>query len=217
MNDFPFLADMRRLGLSGQCSAEDLKAAWRRAVSELHPDRPGSDQSARAAAMSEVNAAYQRLRDFEAKHGRLPAPPKYMDPRAKGQAAPAAGRWRKTAILLATIVAVTLVLWPQTQREEAVVPIQNVEADPWPKARAQPQPGTEHLVMEIDVGTKKDDVLRLAGRPLFQSEGIWDYGPSEVRFEHGLVVRWHSSPLRPLPVSNDRTMRSRADNQGKTP
>ena len=42
------------------------------------------------------------------------------------------------------------------------------------------------------------DVLVVQGRPTLQSDAIWEYGPSWIRFEDDRVVEWHSSPLYPL-------------------
>jgi hypothetical protein len=48
--------DVRALGLSWPCTADDLKGVYRRLAMETHPDRGGS-----AEAFRRVNDAYQRL------------------------------------------------------------------------------------------------------------------------------------------------------------
>jgi hypothetical protein len=201
----PSIADLRRLGLSAPCSSEELKAAWRRAVSELHPDRPGSDQKQRAAAMAEVNAAYQRLCDFKAQHGRLPGLPEVVAQQPLRKASPRNNRQRHVWVTLTLAAALTLVFWPLASPEEASTSVQPNEGRQSGSAAENAAVTTDTFVdldlpTFIDVGVSKDDVLRLAGPPLFQSEAVWEYGPSEVHFEKDLVVRWHNSPLRPLPV-----------------
>ena len=53
----------------------------------------------------------------------------------------------------------------------------------------------------IRLGNTKEDVLKIQGKPLMESDRRWDYGPSFIEFRDGKVVRWHSSVLRPLAVS----------------
>lgn len=206
----PSIADLRLLRLSAHCSPEELKAAWRRAVSELHPDRPGGDQKQRAAAMAEVNAAYQRLCEFNARHGRLPGVSELAAQNPPRQTPYRNNKWRNALLVLTLVAALTLVLWPLASREpeNTSLPAQaNESAQSGFGADQPPEPAEQLVDLDlprfIEAGVSKDDVLRLAGPPLFQSEAIWEYGPSEVRFEDGLVVRWHSSPLRPLPVQAD--------------
>jgi hypothetical protein len=69
-----YLSDFARLGLQPGCSLETLERTWRRAVSDLHPDRAqdGLDLATRTRLMHELTAAYRRLRNFEREHGRLP-------------------------------------------------------------------------------------------------------------------------------------------------
>ncbi len=194
------IADLRLLGLSRPCSSDELKRAWRRAVSELHPDRPGGDQKQRAAAMAEVNAAYQRLCEFNARHGRLPDATQLGTQRPLWKTAHRKNTGRHAWVVLSLAAALTLVFWPLAPPDVSSVPAyaseERLHRNPEPVANLV-EPGAP---MFITVGVSKDDVLRLAGPPLFQSDAVWEYGPSEVRFEDGLVVRWHSSPLRPLPV-----------------
>jgi DnaJ-like protein len=52
----------------------------------------------------------------------------------------------------------------------------------------------------FDIGSSKDEVRSIQGTPVTESEAVWDYGPSRVYFENNRVVRWETSPLRPLRV-----------------
>lgn len=52
----------------------------------------------------------------------------------------------------------------------------------------------------ISVGSSKQDVLAIQGRPLRQTDTAWDYGLSRINFENGKVTGWHESPMNPLKV-----------------
>lgn len=71
-----YLADFATIGAKPGCSPAELEAAWRRRVSDLHPDRarpgaPAGDDE-RREVLSEINGAYRRLRHFQRRHGRMP-------------------------------------------------------------------------------------------------------------------------------------------------
>lgn len=79
-----FLALYRELGIDPTCSPEAFKHAYRRRVSELHPDR-GSEGHAGEEALKVLNLGYAAALEFFQAHGRFPgAPP-----------APAAARRRR--------------------------------------------------------------------------------------------------------------------------
>lgn len=53
------------LGLEFSATRQEIKAAYRRAARRWHPDRaPKEEEAAFRARMQEVNAAYQRLKEF---------------------------------------------------------------------------------------------------------------------------------------------------------
>ncbi|MBW1991468.1 MAG: J domain-containing protein [Deltaproteobacteria bacterium] len=53
------------LGLGETATRQEIKAAYRRQARRWHPDRAPSGEEARfRTRMQEVNAAYQRLKDF---------------------------------------------------------------------------------------------------------------------------------------------------------
>lgn len=74
-----YLADFATIGAQPGCSVVELEAAWRRRVSDLHPDRPpagdGAGGTDQRALLSDINGAYRRLRHFQRRHGRLPGSP----------------------------------------------------------------------------------------------------------------------------------------------
>ena len=65
------------------------------------------------------------------------------------------------------------------------------------KAPGREKDGEHRL---IRLGNTKEEVLKIQGKPLMESDRRWDYGPSFIEFRDGKVVRWHSSVLRPLAV-----------------
>jgi hypothetical protein len=52
----------------------------------------------------------------------------------------------------------------------------------------------------IRLGDDKRTVRAILGRPIVGSHDLWQYGPSHVRFENGVVVGWYNSPLKPIRV-----------------
>lgn len=56
---------------------------------------------------------------------------------------------------------------------------------------------------KIVKGATKSEVLAIQGKPLFQSEHLWEYRISKVFFENGKVVGWRNSPLDPLKVNGE--------------
>ena len=197
------LDDLRLLGLRPGAGVDDLKSAWRRAVSDLHPDRRGDAGSPELAA---VNAAFQRLQAFHRRFGRLPG---HIDP--VGVSAPVAAkaarsRRHRWAVAITAMVVAIFVIWPQLEPPPASTPEPDDDTTSGTAFRAVDHASPASLgqrAERIDFGTPAADVERLAGPPLFRSAERWEYGPSEVRFRNGLVSGWHSSPLRPLPVASD--------------
>ncbi|MGL6289224.1 MAG: J domain-containing protein [Silanimonas sp.] len=197
------LDDLRRLGLAPGATPDALKPAWRRAVSQLHPDRHG-EQADRELA--DVNAAFQRLQAFLRQHGRLPGPLDQNRPAA----APAQNSGRRWALGALGAAAAAVVLWPQADPSGIQPAITApslatglpTPAEPLPTAAATPIGARAE---RIELGLSAADVERLAGPPMFRSRERWEYGPSEIRFSDGRVSGWYSSPLRPLPVADIET------------
>ncbi len=62
------------LDLSPDCSLEDFKCAYRRRISELHPDRAGGDPSLTQARIElpTLIATYVAVNRFHSRYGRMP-------------------------------------------------------------------------------------------------------------------------------------------------
>lgn len=62
-----------QLRLTPACSLDDLHRAFRRAVSELHPDRGGDPTDVEAQGrLRELIRLHARATEFHRRHGRLP-------------------------------------------------------------------------------------------------------------------------------------------------
>ena len=71
-----------QLQLTPACSPEELHRAFRRAVSELHPDRAGAATDAEAQSrLRELIRLHARATDFHRRHGRLPGANPSLRPR----------------------------------------------------------------------------------------------------------------------------------------
>lgn len=68
-----FTAMYRELEVDATCSLADLRAAWRRRVSKLHPDQGGSAED--TGRLQELNRRYDAALAFHARFGRLPGAP----------------------------------------------------------------------------------------------------------------------------------------------
>src|SRR5690606_12070703 len=85
-----FLALYRELGIDPTCSREAFKHAYRRRVSELHPDR-GSEGHAGEEALKVLNLGYAAALEFFQAHGRFPGAPPAPAAARRPAPAPSAG------------------------------------------------------------------------------------------------------------------------------
>jgi hypothetical protein len=56
----------------------------------------------------------------------------------------------------------------------------------------------------IRKGSTKSEVRKIQGKPLFESEDVWEYRVSRIYFKNDRVIGWHNSPLDPLKVIGTR-------------
>lgn len=96
-----FAALYRELGVDARCSPAELRAAWRRRVSKLHPDLGGSAED--TGRLQELNRLYDAAVEFHGRFGRMPGaasaapavPAGGGDAPETQAAAPAAAAWRR--------------------------------------------------------------------------------------------------------------------------
>lgn len=209
-----FLDLYRILGLQPGCGLEEFKYAYRRRVSVLHPDRRDNDTHHTVAAerLQRLTALYGMAMEFHREHGRLPGAPLARSntptpgtnssqparPTGGRQPRRRSGRW----LLLPAAAAVIWLLWPGEQ-PSAPAPSIIGAAHPAP----QPAPPAKAVVNPpLGLGMDADAVRAIEGEPtLMVNDERWEYGPSWIRFEHGKVVDWYSSPLYPLSTTNRRS------------
>lgn len=186
-----------------------VEARYRARVMALHPDRrSGGMHDADATAMlTALSAARRLLRDHQRRFGRLPTaaelqlPPTSAPMRAAAPSRPRPRRRRRQALFAAAAVAFGTwavvefgrpIPLPPTPAADAATP-SHPEAPPASPAR-------------IRLGSSKDEVLAILGRPAYARDDMWEYGPSRVEFEGGRISGWYSSPLAPLPVDEHRPL-----------
>jgi hypothetical protein len=68
--DTDFGALYRELGIDSTCSLTELRGAWRRRVSQLHPDLGGSAED--TGQLQQLNRLYDAALDFHARYRRMP-------------------------------------------------------------------------------------------------------------------------------------------------
>ncbi len=56
----------------------------------------------------------------------------------------------------------------------------------------------------LTVGMSPESVRAIEGEPVFVHDDRWEYGPSWIRFDHGVVVDWRNSPLHDLKTPHTR-------------
>ena len=216
-----FLRLYQELGIAPGASIEEIKRAYRRRVSELHPDRPGMQLSGAeesAARLQRITAYYNAALQFHRQHGRLPGtivPPRSA---AHFEGAPTAAsidppesRSRSRAFVLAAILVAIAIAWfgssnPTDERAPGT-PVEAETAVPAKADAAIPDDDESDVPVrqsplhgpdELDIGLTAEEVSRLEDAPVTHDDQRWDYGPSWIIFERGKVVDWYSSPLRPL-------------------
>lgn len=220
-----FVALYEQLGLRPDCSAAELRNAYRRRVAELHPDRQrgGPIDPLAGARLQELTAAYLAASDFQRRFGRLPGarlprPPSATPLPVHEAASPhppadSGGGVGRTWRIASGAVGLGLVLWLVAlgpDGEQIPLPATNDAAPASAPAATvgAPPPAAVSLPQELELGMEAAAVRALEGPPLMATPERWDYGPSWIDFDHGRVSDWYSSPLRPLKGAGARSPRS---------
>lgn len=109
-------------------------------------------------------------------------------------------RWKTAAVAIA-VAASAWSLAPVVSSPEGAAPSVLL-----PAATATPlgSMAARDIPSGLLPGMTGDEVILLEGEPTMRGQDHWEYGPSWVQFEGGVVSEWHSSPLRPLHIASRR-------------
>jgi hypothetical protein len=210
-NEIDFLDLYRQLRVSPDCSLDEFKRAYRRCVSTLHPDRipPGREgyrNSRSAQRLQQLNVQYEAAMEFQRLHGRLPgasptpfvAPPRTAPPpRSSTPAMPRAPRREQVKWLIPiALIAIGILFWGAS----AVTPQPDTSGDAATRD-SDTSPAEAPTAPSLTLGMSPENVRAIEGNPVAIRDELWEYGPSWVRFDHGSVVDWYSSPLHSLKTA----------------
>jgi hypothetical protein len=211
-NEIDFLDLYRQLRVSPDCSLDEFKRAYRRCVSTLHPDRkpPGQEgyrNSRSAQRLQQLNVQYEAAMDFQRLHGRLPGAtplPAVAPQRAAAPTRPspkptplrAPRREHVKWLIPIALVAIGILFWGAS----AVTPQPDAPGDAATRDN-DASPAEAPAAPSLSLGMSPENVRAIEGNPVAIRDELWEYGPSWVRFDHGSVVDWYSSPLHSLKTA----------------
>jgi hypothetical protein len=198
-----FLLLYQELRVTPDCSIAHFKRAYRRRVSELHPDRAsGGVNPVSAGRLQSLTRLHDEAMRFHSRHGRLPGASQSSSATgsSEAKARPSAVvdatshfpsmRRLLIGLLIAAAIAVAWYLLPSDDADTNTIDFDQ-------NATTQ----DDHRIPTVDnlaIGMDEASVRRIQGEPAILSVDRWEYGPSYVRFERHKVVGWYSSPLYPL-------------------
>lgn len=219
-----FNALYSELGVAPDCSLDELRRAYRRRLSSLHPDRIGERSAAPAQlSLQELKQLYERSLQFHRQHGRLPGsrtnasirsasamnpPPAIFDMSKLAPASMAAGRiargrrqpWLRLALLLLGAAGIG-VFYSHDQSTVHADPIAAIADAPATAIDVTSAPETSAIKLStLQIGMSKSEVMAIEGAPIEARDDHWWYGPSWLRFKEDKLAGWYSSQLRPLRV-----------------
>lgn len=224
-----FLALFQELGLPANCTLDELKLAFRRRVSQLHPDRATNGIADAESRLQRLTAMYNAALDFHRRYGRMPGvtahgarkpaggalgPHRPDAARASGEheAVPAPPQRSHAGLaLLGGLAGLALVAWLIADSTSEAPPTEpptpaHVEATGAAPVESAADddatPGAVPAPRHLRLGMTHADVAALEGEPLSTNGPQWDYGPSWIAFRCGRVADWYSSPLRPLRTAS---------------
>lgn len=219
-DDTDFITLYEELKLGAQCDLAEFKRAYRKRVTQLHPDHQG--EAGDMPRLQRLNRMYDAALDFHREHGRLPGAPPARTPAKPSPAPqwgdedtvaspahasealgavlidepePVTGMSRRRRYVLLLVLAGVLLYWWAAHRSAA--PSLDPEG---PGDAVHPGFGATVVAREVTVGMDEQQVRRILGAPTGMHDGRWDYGDSWVQFQCGQVVGWYSAPHDRLPV-----------------
>lgn len=203
--DSDFLTLYQQLDISPDCAPDEFRRAYRRRVAQLHPDRPTS-QEQNTPDLQHLNALYSAAIQFHRQHGRLPgaAHSAAYRPRASSAQLSAATAVRPKrryllALMIILLLAATLLY---LGIEESTNEMGNGIPTSGPSTRASVTRAASSSASQLRLGMRSAEVRAIQGEPVTRHDELWEFGPSWITFECGVVSNWYSSPLRPLKVSS---------------
>ncbi|WP_233842619.1 J domain-containing protein [Dyella sp. 2HG41-7] len=223
-NEVDFLDLYRQLRVGPDCDLNEFKQAYRRCVSRLHPDRKppgyiGYSSPRGAQRLQQLNVQYEAAMAFQRLHGRLPgalpatstatvAPPRATpSPHPPVRETISAARRTSSAprrtnvkwLIPIAVVAIAFLFWGAS----AVAPSSDGANDN-PTHDGDTSSVEAPATPTLALGMSTENVRAIEGNPVVIRDDVWEYGPSWVRFDHGSVVDWYSSPLHSLKAAQTR-------------
>jgi DnaJ domain len=204
-----FLDLYRILGLNPGCELSEFKQAYRRKIAMMHPDRIANRRlNAQATTwVQRITTQYDAAMEFHRRYGRLPgaaAPTSRapIDSTVRAVHPPRAlhglsKQVRARLMIALAVAAVCVLLWNVGSLS------QNTDVAAPKASESETTSSSAENTPMLALGMSTESVHAIEGDPDLIEDDRWEYGPSWVRFEHGQVVDWYSSPLRPLEVSVD--------------
>jgi hypothetical protein len=195
-----FLRLYQELGIAPGANIEEIKRAYRRRVSELHPDRPDNLLAASteeaAARLQQITAYYNAALQFHRQHGRLPGsivraraptPSEGVPPSPRDEPAPVTSSRMRLYVIVAILIVAALAWFASSGTEDAP----SIETPPANDSAAVTESAPVTNVHDAAPADEENDVVALEQSP---------QGPHKL--EVGLTAE-EVSRIEDVPVTHD--------------